>query len=265
MLPRIWIWYWLLEPLMLICAENLAIVTFLTNSTSKPPLCRISNSMTWKCLCTGNPSGTNFMELVLKCSPGCNWILLADLKDGKRAVQLLPHNLLAKVESPPWSPEMHHNFFLLIIYWWWLAQWEAGPDWVCSTSSVIGSSFCWYQGDKRIWNWNRDAHKKFISVNDADSGGEWLRPCYREEEQVHSVWGPLHLQNWTGIEHLSCLLYYFLCQSCYCIARTVSTYMCNCVSLQITGNIGMVYSGMGPDYRLLIRRARKMAQVVHAP
>merc|ERR1712013_706411 len=29
---------------------------------------------------------------------------------------------------------------------------------------------------------------------------------------------------------------------------------------QITGNIGMVYSGMGPDYRLLIRRARKMAQ-----
>ena len=30
---------------------------------------------------------------------------------------------------------------------------------------------------------------------------------------------------------------------------------------QITGNIGMVYSGMGPDYRLLIRRARKMAQV----
>merc|ERR1711983_680241 len=29
---------------------------------------------------------------------------------------------------------------------------------------------------------------------------------------------------------------------------------------QITSNIGMVYSGMGPDYRLLIRRARKMAQ-----
>merc|ERR1712156_1333396 len=29
---------------------------------------------------------------------------------------------------------------------------------------------------------------------------------------------------------------------------------------QITKNIGMVYSGMGPDYRLLIRRARKMAQ-----
>merc|ERR1712013_814046 len=29
---------------------------------------------------------------------------------------------------------------------------------------------------------------------------------------------------------------------------------------QITNNIGMVYSGMGPDYRLLIRRARKMAQ-----
>ena len=231
----------------------------------KAPLCRISNSKTWKCLCTGNPSGTNLMELVLKCSPGCNWILIADLKDGKRAVQLLPHNLLAKVESPPWSPEMHHNFFLLIIYWWWLAQWEAGPDWVCSTSSVIGSSFCWYQGDKRIWNWNRDAHKKFISVDDADSGGEWLRPCHREEEQVHSVWGPLHLQNWTGIGHLSSLLLYFLCQSCYCIARTVSTYMFNCVSLQITGNIGMVYSGMGPDYRLLIRRARKMAQVVHAP
>ena len=51
------------------------------------------------------------MELVLKCSPACNWILIADLKDGKRAVQLLPHNLLAKVESPPWSPEMHQNFF----------------------------------------------------------------------------------------------------------------------------------------------------------
>ena len=67
------------------------------------------------------------------------------------------------------------------------------------------------------------------------------------------------------IIYVSCLLYYFLCQSCYCIARTVSTYMSNCVSLQITGNIGMVYSGMGPDYRLLIRRARKMAQVVHAP
>merc|ERR1712173_162514 len=29
---------------------------------------------------------------------------------------------------------------------------------------------------------------------------------------------------------------------------------------QITSNIGMVYSGMGPDYRLLVRRARKMAQ-----
>ena len=37
---------------------------------------------------------------------------------------------------------------------------------------------------------------------------------------------------------------------------------CRSFSLpQITGNIGMVYSGMGPDYRLLIRRARKMAQV----
>lgn len=29
----------------------------------------------------------------------------------------------------------------------------------------------------------------------------------------------------------------------------------------ITKNIGMVYSGMGPDYRLLLRRARKIAQV----
>ena len=29
---------------------------------------------------------------------------------------------------------------------------------------------------------------------------------------------------------------------------------------QITDKIGMVYSGMGPDYRLLVRRARKMAQ-----
>ena len=29
---------------------------------------------------------------------------------------------------------------------------------------------------------------------------------------------------------------------------------------QVTQNIGMVYSGMGPDYRLLVRRARKMAQ-----
>lgn len=28
----------------------------------------------------------------------------------------------------------------------------------------------------------------------------------------------------------------------------------------ITDNIGMVYSGMGPDYRLLVRQARKMAQ-----
>jgi 20S proteasome subunit alpha 2 len=28
----------------------------------------------------------------------------------------------------------------------------------------------------------------------------------------------------------------------------------------ITDHIGMVYSGMGPDYRLLIRQARKMAQ-----
>eukprot|EP00094_Tigriopus_californicus_P000018 TCALIF_00018-PA protein Name:"Similar to PSMA2 Proteasome subunit alpha type-2 (Homo sapiens)" AED:0.14 eAED:0.14 QI:0/0/0/1/1/1/4/0/234 len=29
---------------------------------------------------------------------------------------------------------------------------------------------------------------------------------------------------------------------------------------KITDHIGMVYSGMGPDYRLLVRRARKMAQ-----
>lgn len=29
---------------------------------------------------------------------------------------------------------------------------------------------------------------------------------------------------------------------------------------KITNQIGMVYSGMGPDYRLLVRRARKMAQ-----
>merc|ERR1712109_43341 len=29
---------------------------------------------------------------------------------------------------------------------------------------------------------------------------------------------------------------------------------------QITDSIGMVYSGMGPDYRVLIRRARKIAQ-----
>lgn len=28
----------------------------------------------------------------------------------------------------------------------------------------------------------------------------------------------------------------------------------------ITNHIGMVYSGMGPDYRLLVRRARKLAQ-----
>lgn len=28
----------------------------------------------------------------------------------------------------------------------------------------------------------------------------------------------------------------------------------------ITPSIGMVYSGMGPDYRLLVRQARKMAQ-----
>lgn len=28
----------------------------------------------------------------------------------------------------------------------------------------------------------------------------------------------------------------------------------------ITPTIGMVYSGMGPDYRLLLRQARKMAQ-----
>lgn len=29
---------------------------------------------------------------------------------------------------------------------------------------------------------------------------------------------------------------------------------------QITDHIGLVYSGMGPDYRLLVRRARKIAQ-----
>ena len=29
---------------------------------------------------------------------------------------------------------------------------------------------------------------------------------------------------------------------------------------QITDHIGMIYSGMGPDYRLLARRARKIAQ-----
>lgn len=29
---------------------------------------------------------------------------------------------------------------------------------------------------------------------------------------------------------------------------------------KITDRVGMVYSGMGPDYRLLVRRARKMAQ-----
>ena len=28
----------------------------------------------------------------------------------------------------------------------------------------------------------------------------------------------------------------------------------------ITNHIGLVYSGMGPDYRLLVRRARKIAQ-----
>ncbi|GBO42823.1 Proteasome subunit alpha type-2, partial [Araneus ventricosus] len=28
----------------------------------------------------------------------------------------------------------------------------------------------------------------------------------------------------------------------------------------VTDHIGMVYSGMGPDYRLLVRRARKLAQ-----
>lgn len=29
---------------------------------------------------------------------------------------------------------------------------------------------------------------------------------------------------------------------------------------QVTDHIGMIYSGMGPDYRLLVRRARKIAQ-----
>lgn len=28
----------------------------------------------------------------------------------------------------------------------------------------------------------------------------------------------------------------------------------------ITDHIGMIYSGMGPDYRLLVKQARKMAQ-----
>lgn len=28
----------------------------------------------------------------------------------------------------------------------------------------------------------------------------------------------------------------------------------------ITKHIGMVYSGMGPDYRLLVKQARKLAQ-----
>lgn len=31
----------------------------------------------------------------------------------------------------------------------------------------------------------------------------------------------------------------------------------------ITSNIGMVYSGMGPDYRLLVSKARKIAQQYH--
>ena len=33
-----------------------------------------------------------------------------------------------------------------------------------------------------------------------------------------------------------------------------------CKIEQITKHVGMVYSGMGPDYRLLVRRARKLAQ-----
>ena len=36
-----------------------------------------------------------------------------------------------------------------------------------------------------------------------------------------------------------------------------------CKVEQITDHIGMVYSGMGPDYRLLVRRARKIAQQYH--
>lgn len=32
----------------------------------------------------------------------------------------------------------------------------------------------------------------------------------------------------------------------------------------ITPNIGVVYSGMGPDYRVLIRKARKTAQAYHS-
>lgn len=31
----------------------------------------------------------------------------------------------------------------------------------------------------------------------------------------------------------------------------------------LTPNIGMVYSGMGPDYRVLVRKARKTAQAYH--
>lgn len=33
--------------------------------------------------------------------------------------------------------------------------------------------------------------------------------------------------------------------------------------LMLTPNIGCVYSGMGPDYRVLVRKARKTAQVYY--
>jgi len=32
---------------------------------------------------------------------------------------------------------------------------------------------------------------------------------------------------------------------------------------QITANIGIIYSGMGPDYRVLVARARKIAQMYY--
>ena len=31
----------------------------------------------------------------------------------------------------------------------------------------------------------------------------------------------------------------------------------------LTPNVGMVYSGMGPDYRVLVRKARKQAQAYY--
>jgi len=33
--------------------------------------------------------------------------------------------------------------------------------------------------------------------------------------------------------------------------------------VMLTPNIGVVYSGMGPDYRVLVRKARKTAQAYH--